>query len=663
MGEIFGVLHASKNISFDKLGYAQLSRRPVATVYNVTNFDTMVSCVYLKDTSNSGYYAMTGIRPFMFNLDGSAPTDLNGSGHGGDIKYDGVVWQGRWYISQGTSFAYYVAASASWTTGLGSLNSPVSGGAGHAMCVWESANYLAIGDHNQVLLYDTSHTLQKTITLPSNFEVRWIRYNHNRIYIGTKNKNGGDAMMFVCSDITSSSAADSWPVPANWIFSGIPYKSSIAVMTSRGQLLWFNGGGWTELANLPVYNTTYSWFQGTGYVNGRMEQRGMATDGNLIFLNLDGYTGDDYLFLEGQPSGLWIFDPAIGLTHRAGISLDKYNTMSISSLNTGTYVFTAGASFTALSGVKVWYKASTVSTGLENYRYYYLIRKSSTTFQLAKTYADAVAGTPVPIAVTAAGNTETLHCCDELDTGASMMGAEQPGAVCLVSELDAAPLPSATGYGYMTGSQVLYGVGNVTPATGSNIAVVMSLSTGYNRGYIITQKLFSSVVKDSVVELIAKCTRLFQTSDKAIIKYRVVDKLYYPIFVNIANAAQATWVNGTSFTTTRDLSAVVAGDEVEFLAGRGGGLTAHITITPTVSSGTWTVTIDETIPGVTASDVSGFVIQNWKKQGTLSSTDMDWIYKQAPASNPKKWIQLKIELRGHSEPILEEGQVDSNPNE
>lgn len=658
-GEVFGMIHASKNISFDKEGYAQLSKRPTATIYNVSNFETLVACDYLKDSSNSGYYALTAAHPFMFNLDGGTPTDLNGSGHGSDISFDGCIWQAKWYISQSSSFANYVAASTSWTTGLGSLN----GGVPHPVCVWESANYLAIGDGSQVKLYDKNHTLQTTIVIPSTYQVRWLRYNHNRLYIGTKNTSGGDAVMFVCSDSTSTSAADAWPVAANWLFSGIAYKSSIAVMTSRGQLLWFNGGGWDELGNLPVYYTTYSWFQGQGYVNGRMEQRGMKTDGHLIFLNIDGFVGDNYLILEGQPSGLWVYDPNIGLTHRAGISLDKHQKITISSVNTTTDVFTAGSSFTALTGVKVWYKTGSPSTGLESYRYYYLIRVDSTHFKMAKSYANAIAGTAIDI--TAGGSSEELHYCDELDCGGTLSGAMEAGAVCLVSELDGNPLPTSTGFGYMTGSQVIYGASNIPSADGgSQLDLVLSLAIGYNRGYIAIQKVFSSNVRDSFRYLIGKVGRLFQVSDEVVFKWRMVDKIDYPMLVMVTDAAQATWVNGTSFTTTKDISNVADGDEVEFTAGRGNGITAHVFGLPSLSGGTYTVTLDEAVPGVTAGDKSGFVLQNWKKMKSgLDMTDPNGVYNSTIPGNPKKWVQLKIELRGHSEPILEEAGIDNQRHE
>ena len=658
-GEVFGMLHGTKNINFDKEGYAQLAKRAVALIYGGTNFGIPISVSYFKNAGTSGYYCITDDRPMRVLLDGTANSIYDGTyAPGGLINNDGLVWQGYWYITQSTFFARHTGSA--WTAAsYGSLTASVP----HPLCVWENYNYLAVGNGNTVLIYNTSHTPVTTVQLPTNYEVKWIRYNHQRIYIGTKELSGGNAVMFVCSDATATSAEDAWPVSANWLFSGVAYKSSIVVMTSRGQLLRFNGGGWDELGNLPVYYSNYNWWNGAeGFTGlGRMCQRGMTTDGNIIYLNIDGYVGDANVYLDNQPSGLWVYDPNIGLYHKAGFSNDKFQTISISqaSTNTTTDVFTAGATYTAQTGVKVFYIGT--AGGLKSFSYYYLIRVDATTFKLASSYANAIAGTQIDITSTGSAG-QTLYYSDELDTGASFMTNLAIGAVSLVSELDGTSIAGTSGFGYMSASQVLFGGLILNNTISGSVYTLQSLSVSYNRGYLTSQKIFSNNLKDSWKKIIAKCTRLFQTSDKAIIKYRVVDKAYYPLLVSLS-ADLAVWVNGTSFTSTANLSGVVAGEEVEFLSGRAAGLTAHV-VSITVLTGTYTVTLDETIPGVSASDKSMFAIQNWKKVGTLLSTDPDSLYdKVLPEQGSKKWIQLKVELRGHSEPIIEELQVINGTNE
>lgn len=655
-GEVFGILHATKNINFDKEGYAQLARRPTALIYGGTNFGHPISISYFKNAGTTGYYCITDDRPMRISLASGTATSLYDATYapGGLTNNDGLVWQGRWYITQSTSFSYHTGSAWNPAT-LGSLSSGVP----HPLCIWESENSLAIGNGNTVKLYDTTHTLVQTLTLPSNFEVRWMKYNNQKLYIGTKNTTGGNAVMFVWSDTTVTSASDAWPVPANWMWSGVVHQSSIVTTISNGQVLRFNGGGWDMLAAFPVYYSNYSWFQGAGYTNGRMEQRGMVSDGHLIYLVIDGYVGDDNVYLDNQPCGLWVLDPSVGLYHKAGASNDKYNAISIdsSATNTSTETFTTtgAATYTALTGTKVWYKATGSATaGLKAFHYYYLIRVSSSTFRLASSYANAIAGTPINI--TAAGSVESLHCCDELDAGGSLMTSYQPGAACLVSELDIQTTASANGFGYMSGSQILFGAYvPKSDSSGTLTYTVQSITTAYNRGYIISQKIFSPNFIEGWTRLVAACNRLFQTSDKILIKYRIKDKAYYPIMATIGGTDLGTFTTGTTFTTTTDLTGVSVGEEVEFIAGRGAGLDAHITAL-SLNTGTWTVTIDETIPGVSNNDRCGFAIQNWKKAGMADINTANSVFDNT-VLDASRWIQIKIEFRGHSEPLAEELRI------
>lgn len=101
---------------------------------------------------------------------------------------------------------------------------------------------------------------------------------------------------------------------------------------------------------------------------------------------------------------------------------------------------------------------------------------------------------------------------------------------------------------------------------------------------------------------------------------------------------------------------MAVGDEVEFYFGAASGYTAHISAITVNSATDWTITLDESMPDVTASDLSDFFYENWTKYRTISTADdakaaATGLLNAAITENAK-WMQLKVEIRGYCD-ILE----------
>ena len=642
-GDVFGLLWATRNINFDEQGYLKLARRSTALIYNVANFGAVNS---IQTLDGNTYLAVTSLQLQSFSLVNNTTTSLDGAGHTGGATFDGITWQNRWYVSQSTTFAYYDGSS--WTTGLGSLS---NSSAYHPLCVHEGLSQLAIGQDNLVYLYDSSHSLAITITLPKNFQVRWIRYNNDYLYIGTLNISGGDAEVFI-ADGQNVLPNSSVRVPGcQWVFSGEIYKGVLIVISSNGQLLKYNGVGFDELARLPVYNDPQiSWYDGNGSAIGKVAQRGMTVKGELIYLNIDGSVNNSNgTQLPNQPSGLWVYDSSVGLYHKAGLSEDNYLGANFSSsVNTTTNIVTTSSPIPTLMGTKVLCY-TTDCTGLVAGRYYYLIYLSSTTYQLASSYNNAIAGTAVSLGT---GTNVNISSSNNQSFGEWMNSLyQQPGAILLVNDLNA----SLRNYDSSSASQILFGAVVHPYVAGSPISTVQTLTTGENRGTFITTKIFSQGIKDTWQATFVKFNDLSQGNDKIIFKYRIAEDSKYPLF----STNQLTWVNSTSFTSTFDFSQVAVGDEIEFTSGRGSGCSAHI-VSTTNNSGTWTIVIDEAIPGVNTSDITfNFIVNNWKKRDVIIPSVVDR-YTRIADEGSSKWIQIKIELRGVSEPYIEELIVVNN---
>jgi hypothetical protein len=165
-----------------------------------------------------------------------------------------------------------------------------------------------------------------------------------------------------------------------------------------------------------------------------------------------------------------------------------------------------------------------------------------------------------------------------------------------------------------------------------------------NRGYWVSPKIESQLIDDQF-DVLLKWTKLTNDSDKIIVKYRQTDNTLRNW--EESDTPKITWVNTTSFTTTEDISDVSVGDEVQFTAGAGAGYLAHITDI-SESGGTYTVTIDETVTGVTVGDRARIIFNNWIKWQTIDkdSEDNAQGYRKMRIDSASKWIQVKIELRG-----------------
>lgn len=646
-GDVLGTIVSSKNMNFDKKGYARLGRRSSALLFNATRIKDITSISTIDGVT---YYVTGGVSADdidrAFTLDGNL-VNIAISPVGGD-QTDGLIWQGRWYVTQDTSFSYFDGTN--WTTSLGTLTT----GKYHPMCVHEGLNYLAIGDIDNsgsyVKLYNSSHTLITTITLPLKYEVRWIRYNNNYLYIGTRNTNGDDSMLFI-ADGTSTVANYGIRVPSIfYAFSGCIYKGVLVIIGSNGQLLKFNGQGFEEIAHFPVYDTPYIWYKYSTFKTGKVAQRGMVAKGDKIYLNVDGYVDSPGTKqLTNQPSGLWCYDPNVGLYHMAGLSSDTTSLISSATANTSTDTITV-SSVSAPTGTKVLVQSTDIG-GLTADTFYFLIYLSPTTFKLATSYANAIAGTAIHL--TSVGASSTISINSNSYFGESLQGGYQPGAVALISDQNAFTSTGADREYIST--QILFGGNQVNSATSITNYTLQTLTVGENRGHFVTTKIQSQNIEDVWQAIYSKYGNIFEGNDKVVVKYRTVRKQNYPLYINPPDTN--TWLDSTSFLSTKNWSGVLVGDEIEITAGRGAGCCVHILSKQIVDGGKYVIKVDEAIPSAVVGDVSTYMfVDNWIKIGTSNYQDLK-AYLKCIIAKTNRTIEFKIELRGVSEPYIEELQI------
>lgn len=166
---------------------------------------------------------------------------------------------------------------------------------------------------------------------------------------------------------------------------------------------------------------------------------------------------------------------------------------------------------------------------------------------------------------------------------------------------------------------LLVGAGYYTDATTTKYGIFIDSPAepasdveGQKRGYIVTTWFESSDIVESWKEITAAFRLFLASTSKLIFKYRFSETT--PVYATI------TWVDTTHFTTTTNISGYgpnatgfdgSIGGEVEILQGTGSGACVHIT-NISESGGTYTVTIDNAVTGVTTGTAKAR-FQKWIK--------------------------------------------------
>ena len=622
-----------KNCNFDELGYIKLSA-PMLNHFddNVdTDFDVPVDIVQYPN-SNVYFKLLTNSKVYNIYYDG-AEKDSGATGISSEDNSRFVTFEGPYiYANIGNSIYQLSDNGTTWTeANTDSVGYPI---------LFVNRNTYVGSTGSNILQYTeadfnpgtpTGSNSGVTLTLPSAFEVTGMAYSNHRVGISTRHIKKGEAFFFIWDGATTS-ASSGFGVKANMIMDVVAYKNSWAILTSLGQLLYFNGGGFDLLGNLPPYYFDTNWYTyGSSFIHGKI----MEVVGDIINFNIGSLlnsSDDDSGILKGFYSGIWCYDPEVKfIYHKHALSHSKIIN-DIGDAVAGVFTYTAHGLET---GDLVRYDNSNT--------FYYAIKLTADTYSLADTYDLAIAGTP-----TADSVNYTKSFVQRTDWGQLTALNTNFG---LVKTFEDASLQ------YAYGLQPMFaGLGILDKDFTYTNTLCIKAPTFANIGSIVYSKIVSESVTDIWQKLYLKFRPLTKGS-KIIVKIKTNE---YPSQIAIGEADDInseiyiTWTNSTTFTTTKDLSLVSAGDEVEFMSGVGAGSTAHIT-SLTDNAGTWTVVMDEVIRGAGSGKKSTCVFDKFIKLKEITSSNSDGLM-EIPVAINSKWIQVKAELRG-IDVTIEELQV------
>lgn len=631
--DLKGNIFITKNINFDDSGYAKLSSGAMLFQDADVDFDDTGS-MFLSDRGlgllSDDFFTTTRVEPQMSLT--NQTTDEGAPSPG--PEEDGTFFNGEEIVSDGTSVER--ENGGTWLAVVTGLN------ASSPTCLanFEGKAGLLVGNDNEVYLVNTSWATAQTLTIPAEFVVTSIDTNGATAYVGTRHIVSGEAMLYTW-DGNGTAALGAYGCGAYEISSVKAYKDSVVCFTPLGQLLRFNGGGFTELAKVSPYNADWDW----GDANNDyaiLSNRGMNVRGDRIFLNLKSrLTAGTKNFDYTLPGGVWCYDPAIGLYHRNAHTKNVITEKIFDStdVNTTTNEITIASGAPETGEVVFLERRSGSAVGLEYDTWYYAIKVSDTVIKLATSYSNAQDDVEVDI-ISVAVSAWSIWLYTQNDWG-DIYTNDRVSLINLANDTR----------NDKSVERLVYSTWCFNKTMDSSIGLALLHKAIPNRGYIVTPLLESESTEDLFKSILIKFTKLKQ-GDEIHVKVKTEKKVGLPTeatdFGNQTNSTEkAIWTSSTVFTTLEDLSMVVAGDEIEVVGGQGAGHIAHVS-TITESSGTYTVTIDDGFANVTNGDKMIFIANNWTYLGKADyQTKNDYKVFRAPTSvKSGKYSQIKVELRG-----------------
>ena len=628
-----GNIYATKNITFDDAGYIKLSDGIVSIFSEADNSDFRRPA----QMTQNGDYMFAGARHIFRNsglILTSSLSDLTSSESAPTISSEnGVIYfNDNLVVSDSTTGTRY-RDGGSWTAISGE---PIPGSAEPTVLgLFEAQNSMLIGAGQQVAIIDTDWNVKTTLSLPDQYVVQSVCSNGDTVFVVTRNKNSQGASLFTWDGATSTWNG-LYSLKTNSIVSVKKYGASVVLLTDTGQLLYFTGNSFEELAHFPNYPKRL-YVEGTGNDYGIAQSAGMVVEGDRVYIAISYNFNENNSYLSNMPHGIWCYDPRVGLYHKHLPSRNYFvhEDVFASKIDITTDTFTSSKTLPATGSPVFYYGAGANIGGLLPRRWYYIIKKTSTTFQLAQSKSEAHAGNYINLTSNTSSDVDFYYPTKK-DYGHSILEDD-----AIVLELLNSDVRNNLQLGR---TAMIYTAYNNDFTDYAHLGV--SSDKVETRGYIITPKMFSSEIEDEFLEVVIKYKKL-DYGDSIVVKYKNEEKnLPTEFCMDGTNYNGVTWSSNTTFTTQGlDFSELEVGDEIEVVAGAGAGVSSHIS-SITNNGGLYTITLEDENEFISSGDKSLVIGDNWKKLKTIDRNLETTGYAKLRLDKVNTFIQLKIELRG-----------------
>lgn len=225
------------------------------------------------------------------------------------------------FCTTSTSIAKLTAGT--WTTDwyMGTLSaSTLQSSTAHPLCVGFN-NLLLVGDGQYISTINNAGTVDETrLTFEKEYEVVWIKSSNSAYYIGCRNTQGRQGKVFVWDGYSENFNSD-YKIGSSDCFAGIIKDDVCYCVNGAGQLLAFNGGGFSEVARFPIKDHDSLKWTDPDAVNFQIHRNGMTLINNNIHILVNAYLNDNYM-LPNFLSGVWEYTKDTGLYHKYSLTKD-----------------------------------------------------------------------------------------------------------------------------------------------------------------------------------------------------------------------------------------------------------------------------------------------------------------------------------------------------
>jgi hypothetical protein len=639
-GDIQGALYETHNMNFDRGGVAQLSQKSYAFMNDIVadggdvDFKQVMSVV---GHDSGDITVVTSGKTFSGDLDCTFLTNLDTAPELSALTDSVVVFgaynSNRLYVVDGSTMKYHTKGSPGSWTSTGITDFSTAAGDKHPMCSFDSlpTYKLAVGDKNTVRIFDnagasTNEDTTNKLTLPPQYNVTSLAYRSGYLYVGTKTDEGQEARVFIWNG-SGTNAQSAVPVGTGWILSLVPYKNTVAGITDAGEIFAVSGTSKVTLGGLPVYFAEAKrWDAVVAATNGNVLSQGMTVIGDRIYVNIEAEVSTNDFYYP-QASGIWCYDPQIGVYHYTTSTTDVVVTDN--SLSRSGNELTTSANHGLVTGDPIYFLGISSLTGVTQDVVYYAIVVDANTISVAGNRYDADQGNALTLGGTP-DSSDNLTYVTNTDHGS--LTDSLPGAIAATGHRTTAKEIFETDILY--GSEP-YNLANTVEQT------CQGMVDSWNVGWFTTQKIYTNNITQNWHEVYLLINKALLSNEQIIVKYRAEDKASIP-----TKEVTGTWSSTTQLSTTDQKvgNQVAVGDEIMITRGQGQGRLAHITAV-SVASDTTTITIDETLGSVTNTALQ-FMVTGFKKALAVTGTREQNNIVRAPLNVKSSWIQIKVELRG-----------------